>query len=100
MGSFSNPSLISCVREIPLLQSFHSYRKQFWDVFQDHTGHNWVLLKEIEGATLQKIGVPTRFYAVVFSAQFDLYSSFTGKKETVHQGTGKEAPNQSASYCR
>lgn len=100
VGSYSNPSLISCVREIPLLQGFHFYRKQFWDVFQAHTGHCWILLTEIEGAMLQKIEVPTRFSAVVFSTQFDLYSSFTGKRETVHQGTGKEAPNQSASYCR
>lgn len=100
MGSFSNSSLINCVREIPLLQDFHSYRKRFWDVFQPHAGHYWVLLKEMEGDMLQKVEVPTRFYAVVFSTQFDLYSSFTGKRETVHQGTGKEAPNQSASCCR
>lgn len=100
VGSFSNPSLISCIREISLLQGFHSYRKQFWDVFQAYTGHHWVLVKEIEGAMLWKIEISTRFYAVVFSTQFDLYSSFTGKSETVHQGTGKEAPNQSASYCR
>lgn len=49
---------------------------------------------------LQKVEVPTRFYAVVFTTRFDLYSCFTGKRETVHRGTGKEVPNQSASYCR
>lgn len=61
VGSFSNPSLISCVREIPLLQGFHSYRKQFWDVFQAHAGHYWVLLKEMEGDMLQKVEVSVGF---------------------------------------
>lgn len=45
--SFSNPSLFSWVREIPLLQGFRSYKKQFWDVFQAHAGHHWVLMKEM-----------------------------------------------------
>ena len=45
--NFSNPSLISWVGETPLLQGFHSCKKQSWDVFQAHSGHYWILMKEM-----------------------------------------------------